>query len=528
MPRTTPELPPGMDPAGRVLEPKAPKADPVAGVLMGLAGLVGLLVFVRLGRPSLWIDEVLTWMDAHAQGGNYNRLGYFIVRKTVELLGGEPSEAALRLAPALAGWLAIPATAWAFLPLAGARRAALAALFVACSPWQLYWAQNARFYTFVELAGLVGVGALLRGLAVPEARRALVWLAAGLACLAAGALFQLQSLLVLAAFVVALLVVRPGRQALAAATGVGPRPGGAAAPLDAAQRARRVALVWRLGVAAAVLLAALAVPAERVFARYMLAKKGGGLGDALGALLALGNTIRPSFGAAFLVGAVYAARQRAGLFAALVPTFGAAVVVALGFLTKTTAQYAFAFLPWIALVAAWPVGPGRASGPGSPKGWGRSCAWAFLVGAPLWSASLLQVGPGYGDRPRWREAVAHIEAGLQPGDLVLSLPAPPAEFYMSRGHVARGAADADRARLRPGRLATRVGVLDSFNPSIFERPARDGRPMWIVLRTDYLLTWPPADRARLVAFLRDECRLDARFPVRVEARDLDLEVWRRD
>ena len=82
--------------------------------LLAAAILLGLVRFVRLGASSLWFDEVLTWGDAHASGaGPSNRLGYLIVRWTVELLGHGPTEGALRFAPALAGWLAIPLTAWA-------------------------------------------------------------------------------------------------------------------------------------------------------------------------------------------------------------------------------------------------------------------------------------------------------------------------------------------------------------------------------------------------------------------------------
>ncbi|MEL6716361.1 MAG: hypothetical protein AAFP86_21460, partial [Planctomycetota bacterium] len=74
-------------------------------------------------------------------------------------------------APALAGWLAIPLTAWAFLPLAGARRCAVAALVVAASAWQLQWSQTARFYTFCEVALLLGTGFALRGVLAPGGPR---------------------------------------------------------------------------------------------------------------------------------------------------------------------------------------------------------------------------------------------------------------------------------------------------------------------------------------------------------------------
>ena len=45
-----------------------------------------------------------------------------------------------------------------------ADRAALAAALMAFSAWQLYWSQNARFYTLAQCFGLVGVGLLVRGI----------------------------------------------------------------------------------------------------------------------------------------------------------------------------------------------------------------------------------------------------------------------------------------------------------------------------------------------------------------------------
>jgi hypothetical protein len=488
--------------------------DPLALAFLALALALGALVFVRLGRPGLWIDEAFTWQDANARWDNYNRAGYTVVLWTVELLGGVPTEAALRFAPAVAGWLAILATACALAPLAGARRAAAAACIVAASPWQLYWGQSARFYTFVELATLFGAGCLLRAIASAGAQGPrLVIAALGLASYALGALFQLQSVLALGALVGALLVLRPD---FGAQESLAPDP---------ARRVRRNQLVWRLGLAGLVLLALIAPAARDVFMKFVRSRGGGGgLGGVQHAVLALGHTIGPGLGAAFVLGAACALRSRGrrGALAVLVSVVGVGSVVVLGVVVTTTAQYAFVHLPWLALVAAWPVGRGEPMG--TP--W-RAVAYVFLLTAPLLASSALQLGPRHGDRPRWREALAHVESRMADGDLVVSLPSTVAEHYLGLGRYARGAGAEARATRFPRRLPEVGADLDSFNTRTLERPARDGRAMWIIVRTDFLDEWPERDRSRLQAFLRDECRFEARFPVRIEARNLDIEVWRR-
>jgi len=495
--------------------------------LLALALTVAGTVFVRLGRPGIWIDEAFTWIDGAQGTNNYNRCGYALIRWLVERLGGVPYEAYLRLLPAIAGWLVVLATAWAFRPLAGARRATFAALVVAASPWHLYWSQNARFYTFAELIALVAAGLLLRALTPPlEASHGgrlvrippLVYAVLGLVCAGVAALFQLSALLVLSAFAVAVLVLRPR-------LGLAPR-----AP-SPARRLRGGTMSRRLGWAALVLVVVLAPAAFDVFEAYRRSKGGGSVGDALHALLALGFTIGPGLGAACLVGAFLAFRDRdrCGALAVAVPTLVGATVVALGLLTVTTAQYAFVALPWIGLVAAWPIGRGdHATSDGPLTGPRASGAWALLVVAPLLASSLLQLGPRYGDRPRWREALVYVESERALGDLVLCLPGPVAEFYMTLGAAVDGSRQARASELRPGRSSEHALNIDRDAPRAYGAAVRAGRPLWLIVRADYLQDFDLAERARFHRFLHDECRLEARFPVRVEARNLDLEVWRRD
>jgi hypothetical protein len=297
----------------------------------------------------------------------------------------------------------------------------------------------------------------------------------------------------------------------------------AAAP-DPARRARRNQVALRLGLAGIVLLAVAAPAARGVFAEYVRAQGGGGCAGVRHAVFALGHTIGPGLVAAFVLGAVCAVRGagRRGALAVLVPIVCVGAIVALGAVVTTTAQYAFVHLPWLALVAVWPLGQGEVLG--TPR---RALAYVFLVAAPLLASSVMQLGPRHGDRARWREAYAHVTARMAEGDLVVSLPNGVAEHYLGLGRYARGADAEERATRVPRRLPELGGDLDSFNTRTLELPARDGRTLWVVVRTDFLDEWPEQDRSRLQAFLRDECRFEARFPVRIEARNLDVEVWRR-
>src|SRR6188768_1048461 len=109
-------------------QPRGPNPDRYWVWFLGTALALGLLRFFRLGDWSLWIDEAYTLNDSRdvlaglARPGN--PLGYWAAGWTMRLLGDQ-GEFALRLSSALAGWLAIPLTFWAFLPFAGRRRAAL-------------------------------------------------------------------------------------------------------------------------------------------------------------------------------------------------------------------------------------------------------------------------------------------------------------------------------------------------------------------------------------------------------------------
>ncbi|MEM6675051.1 MAG: hypothetical protein AAF726_19535 [Planctomycetota bacterium] len=467
--------------------PSKPHAsrDAFAAVLYGLALVLGLLRFVRLGHWGLWFDEVLTWGDSHSGlRGVVNDAGYLFVRTTVERLGGVPTEAHLRFLPAVAGYAAIPLAHWAFRPFAGRRRAALAALVVAVSAWQLQWSQTARFYSLVQAIGLLGAGIAVRGQMAASLWRTAV----GIAVAGSGLAFHLCGGILAAALTAGLVIVPPS-------------------DTRAAKRAIRGA------VALFLVPAVFVVPSVHgAWSRYAGNKA---VDDPLGGVahlaLSTGSFVTPALAALALASAILALgqRDRRALFALAVPLFGGSALAGAAALATASAQYAFPLFPWIALVAVWPIGfPELARRRFAPL------AFVLVAALPQLAESALYMTVQHGQRPRWREAIEYVAARREPGEIVVSLPAAVTEFYLTGGLETDVRSD------------DFVVPLDKFHPDSYAPWADDGRPMWIVLRTDYLNRFSAEDRGRLRRFLSQECRLARSFPVFVEARDLSIEVWR--
>ena len=456
--------------------------------IIALALLVCLVRFVRLGEWSLWIDEVFTWGDAHAAGGAGNNwLGYDLVRWTVAALGGEPTETALRLMPAAIGYLAIPLTLWAFHPLAGARRAALAALVVGLSAWEIQWSQTARFYTMVQAVGLVGAGVAVRGLLAGR------WLliVAGVAICGLGVAFHEQGAIVAAAI---------GLAAFLACPSGGPSE----------RRSARLAFITFAvpGLLATPMLL-------KAWAEYAHKKPvDSAVSGVAHFALSTGAYVTPTIAAMALGALIVAALRmdRRGLFVGLVPVLGGLILAVLSTRATVSAQYAFALFPWIALLATWPVGTASSFERSNPIG----LLWPLALAVPLLSQTALYFTVEKGQRPRWRDAIEYVAQRRQPTDVIVAAPAPVVEFYLTGG------------RETDVRRHDSVVQLDTFQPRSYEPLAENGRVLWFVLWNDSLLRIAPKDRARLKTFLSERCRLQEHFPVHVEGRDLSIDVWRFD
>ena len=503
---------PSSDPAPALPAASAPPAVPessrlpgtAAGApgraelaLLALALALGLLRFHRLGEWSLWLDEAYTLADAHHGERNYNPLGYWLVRRTYELLSGS-DEWRLRFLPALAGWLAIPLSWWAFRPLAGGRRAVAVALLVALSSWEIHWSQTARFYTLVGIPSLLGTGAVLRGVVAGRAGGVV----AGLVLIALGVTLHLQAALLAAALALGVLVLARAE-----------RREGRALRRTAAQRSGLAVLA--LGALGALLVGPWA---WGVFERYRDVKATSPLASVVHLSLSTVSYLTPTLSIAAGLGALVAwARRRVepgGLLvvASALAAFGGTMAAAL--LARGTAQYVFVIMPTVALLAVWPLGGEHQ--PIEPLGRsvaGRA-AYLALLALTLLASTMLYFLEHHGERSRWRDAYRYVAAERAADDLVLGMEAPVGERTL----------DPSATDLR---RPTRVASLDMYNPQLWLRWAERPRPMWIVVRPDFLQEWPERDRAELVAFLQHDCHLRRRFDVHLEGRDLDVEVYYR-
>lgn len=470
-------------------------AEPGRWGLVLVAGLLlGTLRFYRLGDWSLWLDEAYTLADAFHGSGLNNPLGYWAVRTLVQAGGLPATEFDLRLLPAICGWLAIPLTWWAFRPIAGDRRAALAALLVAVSAWQLYWSQNARFYTMLELPALIGTGLVLRGLK----RGSIVSALSGAAVAGAGVLLHLEAALMTAA-----LVFAPWLVSCVCRRRIG------SIDQDFGRVASRLALS---GIAAALACSPFVLG---VFSDYWEVKGTATLSAAAGSVAHLvqstGFFLTPVLVTAAALGSlsIWLDGDRWGLIVLALTFTGLAAGAGAAALVQGSAQYVFVFMPLIALLAAWPLGgPWLRSAPLAASG------YVALLALPLLAGCVLYLTVRQGERPRWREAYGYVRAERAEGEKVLGMQASVGEYYLNPG--------ATRLR-RP----TQVIWSDRTNADKWKLLQRNRAAFWIVVRPDFWQLWPALERLEFQSFLRDECRLRRRFSVHLEGRDLDLEVYYR-
>jgi mannosyltransferase len=466
--------------------------DPWALGLLLAACLLGLLRFWKLGEWSLWIDEAYTFADATFAGRGdqiWNPGGYWLIRWTVELLGGRADEFSLRLLPALVGWLCVPLSWWAFRGQVGDRRAALVALLIAVSSWHIYWSQNARFYTMAMAVSLLGSGLCLRGLWRGHSVTALV----GLALTAAAAVFHVTAAVVAPAIVVAPLLARL-----------------AGAPLPP-----KFWRAWRWLACSVVLFGLVASPWLVGALRQHTAQKATFdiLRGPAHLMLTAGYFYTPMVGAAAVVGAMWAWRGRdsQGLFAAGVALSGLLVMLLVSTTVLMTAQYTFCLLPWALFVC---VAPLEALGRGA-AGRALFAAGSVVLATPALASTALYMTERRGERPRWREAYEFVDAQREPGDLILGMGAPIGEFYL-------GGAQPDPRRTRT------ISPLGDWFPEGPRRWNRHDRRIWVVVRPQWVPSFRKADVVTLNAWLEGECQLVKSYPVPMEGKDLELRVYLRE
>lgn len=122
----------------------------------------------RLGHPSLWIDEALTWLSAGV-GRPFGTAELFenvhgpiyvaLLHAWGSALG--ESEFALRLPSALFGAATVPAMAWLGVRWLGRETAVPAAWLTAGSPFLVWYSQEVRNYSLLVLATVTACALML-------------------------------------------------------------------------------------------------------------------------------------------------------------------------------------------------------------------------------------------------------------------------------------------------------------------------------------------------------------------------------
>ena len=127
-------------------------------ILAVITLLAAVLRFYRLGEWSFWYDEIFTLRDVN----NFLEISIIeqqfsraLIYIAVNLLGTNEFNA--RFVPALIGTISIPILYFPIRRMFSPAVAILSALFLAISPWHLYWSQNARFYTTLLLFYTLGL-----------------------------------------------------------------------------------------------------------------------------------------------------------------------------------------------------------------------------------------------------------------------------------------------------------------------------------------------------------------------------------
>jgi mannosyltransferase len=127
-------------------------SEKTAWLLLAGLTLLGLVLrFWHLGDWNFQATEIFTYRDSQRpQFGNARPLvyllNYYLVRPLLSL-----DEFGMRLVPAIAGTIAIPALYLLGRRVVGTRAALFAALFVALNPTQILYSQLARYWSLVFL-----------------------------------------------------------------------------------------------------------------------------------------------------------------------------------------------------------------------------------------------------------------------------------------------------------------------------------------------------------------------------------------
>lgn len=456
--------------------------------LTGILLLGAALRFYRLGDWSLWFDEALTISDAlHTDhwSFHYRPLNYMVTKVALEALGS--NEFAARLVPCLLGIATIALTYWLVRSLLGHRQGLLAALFLALSPWHIYWSQNARHYSLVMFTVSLLCLVLYRGFETN--RKALIVMALFLSAVVY--ISHPLGVFVVPGVVAYLVIVKwlwPG--------------------LPAGYSWRNI-LIFSLPPA---LMGLLMLSQWRLmYVRYELTRAmRGGDGDPLYFLMTLAYYVQIPVLVLAVVGAVLliVRRERSGLFLTSTTAVPILLLLAISTQTPTNPLYVAYTLPMMLALAAGAVSAVVARFDTAE----RFVAWglALVVLGTQLGQDYLYFSHQSGDRPRWREAAMLVRQLKQEDDRIVSTGAPVVEFYVASGHT----------NLR------QPTVTETLNPITLNQGLQASRRTWYIVDRPSLGAIDPGGTVELWLF--GYARLVREYPAWTSVRDRTVRVFLYD
>ena len=437
------------------------RAGRAARLLTHPAAIVAAAAAVRLAgldRLSLWQDEAWTIpysrqapaaLLAFGPEQVYHPPLYYLALHYWLLLGN--SAVGARLYSALWGIAAVAALYALARTLGGPRLAVAAGWLLALDPWAVWYAQEARMYAMVTALAVIACAAGARWIVRPRAGWALLYVAAAVAALYTN--YTAFLIWPLAAAVLWAAVGRGAGRGPAATPRRGDPPAAGARGARGAGRGRALGWIALQGVVAvAYLPQAVALPAVAAG----LAGPGSLVTAELGAFgWSLGAAAAAAGGAALIAGGAAAwvwrrppgVRRRLVAGALLLAWAGAVAVQVVPGMSLPKRQLSI-LAPFLCLGAAWAV---------TAVAWPRVRWPTLAVGAALALAAMIAFVP----KEPWREAVAAIEAGAQPGDLVLIEPSWQTTSFAYYDGGRLGSTGLGPGGLTPA-LAARLGARSRF------------------------------------------------------------------
>ena len=510
--RTPPRL---TDPATSQFDRSAIFTRPQLWALLAITLCAAVLRLYNLGTWSLWVDEAHTFRDIVAPIDEFwatetsrYPLSYLLLRCIADVFSLAPvdlSEDILRLPFAFFGIACVPALALVARGMIGRRSAMLAALFLAISPWHIYWSQNARSYSMVLFFCLIALGAAFYG--IQRRSVGLVLLSIGL-FFVGGFCHPSANVLAASALIYFLIAVSVHRRR-------------ADRPLDKWAPLLIVALLATLVILSLPILERMWVVKRPRFSLFHLIQ-----------------TVVFYVGLPMLVAAVGGALclfdrgARSATFLTcmvVLPLLGISVLSSIE--VKVTAQYAFAILPAVYMLAAVLVNSLARVFPGTGL---RSIVLRLV---PLAMIVMHMIGQDFlyfekegGWRPRFKEAVSYIRLHAKLGGdrdlVVLTTNGPSVAYYFDPEHARGGVLDTERVQVLSIESWDLDGNPEAFLQGIVNRVREQGKDLWVVLTMPELQE--KDKQVRVDVYLRSRFKQVRRLPSWTGPKDMVVLIYHLD